>query len=127
MKHLFLLLLLSSTAFSQVRSVFATPQLSDYKMTLEVRPRLDTIPPYCNTAGVTLITYRPDTVRAKLLVTYTTRRWGVAHARDGFVVTKAGEVIAFFTDKMECFPPETELWKWREANKKIIKTRHARN
>lgn len=69
----------------------------------------------------------PDTLRAKLLVTYTTRRWGIAHARDGFVVVKSGDVIAFFTDKMECFPPDTELWGWRKPDEKFKKSKHGKN
>lgn len=62
----------------------------------------------------------PDTLRAELLVTYTTRRWGIAHARDGYVVRKDGKVIRFLTDKKERFPPNTRLWGWVDVTEKIL-------
>lgn len=109
MKHILLLLLFSGSlsAFSQAADTKAP--LREY-----------------NWSGPQPVV-KPDTLRAIVLVTYTTQRWGIAHARDGFVVVKSGEVIAFFTDKMECFPPDTELWGWRKPDEKFKKSKHGKN
>lgn len=61
----------------------------------------------------------PDTIHAELLVTYTTRRWGVAHARDGYVVRKDGKVIRFLDDRKRRFPPNTRLWGWISNDEKV--------
>lgn len=63
---------------------------------------------------------KPDTLRAELLVTYTTRRWGVAHSRDGYVVRKDGKVIRFLDDQKRRFPPNTRLWGWIDLTEKIL-------
>lgn len=62
----------------------------------------------------------PDTLRAELLVTYTTRRWGVAHARDGYVVRKDGKVVRFLDDHKRRFPPNTRLWGWALPDEKVM-------
>ena len=62
----------------------------------------------------------PDTLRAELLLTYTTRRWGVAHARDGYVVKKDGKVIRFLDDRKRRFGPTTRLWGWIVNEEKVM-------
>lgn len=54
-----------------------------------------------------------DTVRAELLVTFTSRRWGVAHARPGYVVKRGGEVVWYLNDHKKRFPPQVAFWGWR--------------
>lgn len=59
----------------------------------------------------TVIRRTPDTLRAELLLTYTTRRWGVAHARDGYVVRKGNE-IEYLDNNHKPFPPCVTVWGW---------------
>lgn len=67
-----------------------------------------------------IVDVSPDTLRAELLVTYTTARWSVAHCRPGYIVRKDGKVIRFLTDKKQRFPPTTRLWGWMINDEKVM-------
>jgi hypothetical protein len=107
LKRLFLLWIFSGSldGFSQVPDT--TIPLSEYNWS-QPKPSIYTYP-----------SHTPDTLRAELLVTYTTRRWGVAHARDGYVVRKDGKVIRFLDDRKQRFPPNTRLWGWVVNEEKV--------
>lgn len=63
---------------------------------------------------------KPDTLRAELLITYTTHRMSIAHSRDGFIVKQDGKVIRFLTDQKKRFPPTTRLWGWILCDEKVL-------
>lgn len=103
MKKLFFLLLFSGSldSFSQV---FDLRDTAHYRPVTGVIALAD--PP------------KPDTLRAELLVTFTSHRWGVAHARTGYVIMQGGEVVSFLNHQRKPFPPEVSLWGWMEEKKK---------
>lgn len=111
LKRLLLLWVFSASlsAFSQERSEY----------TLETKDRALYIQPP-DTLYVR-VKPAPDTLRAELLVTYTTRRWGVAHSRDGYVVRKGAEVIDYLDNNHKPFPVCVTVWgwvKWEERKSK---------
>lgn len=119
MKHLLPLLLLTSlNAFSQAPDT--TQPLRQFGKTVWTSVgRTMTIHPGINGDNDTLsfdIRMRPkhDTVRAELLVTFTSRRWGVAHARSGYVVKRGDEVMGYLSDRKKRFPVQVKAWGWKE-------------
>lgn len=74
----------------------------------------DTIPPYCNTAGVTLITYRPDTVRAYILVTMC--RKCAAEAIPGYVVIEQGKRPVYLDCQKRALKWPMVGWDFREVD-----------
>lgn len=117
MKHLLPLILLTSlNAFSQVPD---TTLKKFYKTLWTSGGRTLTIHPGINGDYDTLsfnIRMRPkqDTIRAELLVTFTSRRWGVAHARPGYTVKRGCEVVGYLSDRKKRFPPQVKVWGWKE-------------
>lgn len=115
MKHplLFLLAFVDLNGFSQAPDTL----LQQFDKIWTSGGRTLTIHPGINGEPDTLsfdIRMRPryDTIRAELLVTFTSRRWGVAHARPGYVVMKTGEVVGYLSDRKKRFPVQVKVWGW---------------
>lgn len=117
MKNIFQLLLSFwfCTTFGQTPDT-TKPMRQLYKKWTSGGPAL-TILPGVNGDYDTLSMYirmrpRYDTIRAELLVTFTSRRWGVAHARPGYVVKRGGEVVGYLNDRKKMWPPQVTVWRW---------------
>jgi hypothetical protein len=68
----------------------------------------DTLPRYCNTAGVTLITYRTDTLRSVLLVTG--KPPAFTHAVYGYCVRKNGACVGHLDSRQRLFKLPVRVW-----------------
>lgn len=106
LKRLFLLWIFSGSldGFSQV-SITTLPGDGSVIMNRPCSHNL----PNCKCMKIDVIT--PDTLHAELLITTTTRRWGVAHARDGYVVRKGNEVT-YLDNNHKPFPMCVTVWGW---------------
>jgi hypothetical protein len=71
-------------------------------------PIADTLPTYCNTAGVTLITYRTDTTRSVLLVTG--KPPAFTHAVNGYCVRKNGACVGHLDSRGRLFKLPVRVW-----------------
>ena len=112
MKHLLLFFLFSGSldSFSQVYKIEGNNEqelVQNSDGTWSVRT-VKPVPP------------SPDTLRAELLITYTTHRMSIAHIRDGFIVKQDGKVVRFLTDQKKRFPPSTRLWGWILCDEKVL-------
>jgi hypothetical protein len=70
--------------------------------------KIDTLPRYCNTAGVTLITYRTDTLRSILLVTG--KPPAFTHAVYGYCVVRNGVHVGHLDSRGRLFKLPVRVW-----------------
>lgn len=102
MKHHLLLLLIITSL-----NTFSQSPTSGRTLTIHPGRNGD-----CDTSFDIRMRPKYDTIRAELLVTFTSRRWGVAHARPGYVVMKTGEIVGYLSDRKKRFPVQVKVWGW---------------
>lgn len=59
-----------------------------------------------------------DTLRAVMLVTLSTSRMGIAHARGGYVVMKGSEVVKYLDCRYREIKQPGVVWGWKRKNRK---------